>query len=457
MFFYQLLNAKDYIMFNIRTLYRLRRIIKIMLPVLATQISIIGMNFFDATMSGHAGAVQLAGSSIGGSLMMPIIASSTGILMAATPIIAHLIGKDERQNIGSIIRAGLVLAFSIEFILLATYYLFIDLILVFLNLEPEVAHIAKYYILALILGLSGGLVTFPLRSLTDTVASTAVSMKIYLLALPINALLNYCFIFGNFGAPELGGIGAGVATAITYYILLAIFLIIVWRNKHLQDIKILPGKISFTDLKEYLAIGIPNGLGIFMEASLFGFIIIFISKFGTNFIAAHQAAMSFSSVLYMFPLSYSMALTIIVGIEVGAKRYREAKRYAHLGLIISFLGALCLIIVVYFNRDFIAGLYATDTLLLNYIQLFLIYTVLWQLFDAIACPIQGILRGYKDVKTAFYVSMLAYWGICLPLGLVLDYYFNQGAYAYWQGMVTGILVSAILLYARLRYIEKKFS
>ena len=77
-------------MFNIRTLYRLRRIIKIMLPVLATQISIIGMNFFDATMSGHAGAVQLAGSSIGGSLMMPIIASSTGILMAATPIIAHL-------------------------------------------------------------------------------------------------------------------------------------------------------------------------------------------------------------------------------------------------------------------------------------------------------------------------------------------------------------------------------
>ena len=444
-------------MLNIRTLYRLRRIIKIMLPVLATQISIIGMNFFDATMSGHAGAVQLAGTSIGGSLMMPIIASSTGILMAATPIIAHLIGKDERQNIGSIIRAGLVLAFSIEFILLATYYLFIDLILTFLNLEPEVAYIAKYYILALILGLSGGLVTFPLRSLTDTVASTAVSMKIYLLALPINALLNYCFIFGNLGAPKLGGIGAGVATAITYYLLLTIFLIIVWRNKHLQDIKILPGKISFTDLKEYLAIGIPNGLGIFMEASLFGFIIIFISKFGTNFIAAHQAAMSFSSVLYMFPLSYSMALTIIVGIEVGAKRYREAKRYAHLGLIISFLGALCLIIAVYFNRDFIASLYATDATLLNYIQLFLIYTVLWQLFDAIACPIQGILRGYKDVKTAFYVSVLSYWGICLPFGIVLDYYFNQGAYAYWQGMVTGIFVSAILLYLRLRHIEKKFS
>lgn len=444
-------------MFNLRTIYRLRRIIKVMLPVLATQISIIGMNFFDATMSGHAGAVQLAGASIGGSLMMPIIASATGILMAATPIIAHLIGRNERQNIGSIIRAGLILALIIELILLAGYYFCIDSILNYLSLEPEVSYIARYYTLSLIVGLSGGLITFPLRSLTDTVASTAVSMKIYLLALPINALLNYCFIFGNFGAPALGGIGAGIATAITYYILLAIFLVIVWRNKHLQDIRILQKQFSLAHLKEYLSIGIPNGMGIFMEASLFGFIIIFISKFGTNFIAAHQAAMSFSSVLYMFPLSFSMALTIIIGIEVGAKHYREAKRYTRLGLMIAFSCALFLATIAYFNRDFIAMLYATDDTLINYIQIFLIYTVLWQLFDAIACPIQGILRGYKDVKTAFYVSMLAYWGICLPLGVVLDYHFNQGAYAYWQGMVTGILVSAILLCFRLRYIEKKFS
>lgn len=444
-------------MFNLRTFYRLRRIIKVMLPVLATQIAIIGMNFFDATMSGHAGAVQMAGASIGASLMMPIIASSTGILTAATPIIAHLIGRNERQTIGVIIRTGLILALIIECILLILYFYCINLVLSFLDLEPAVSYIAQYYILALIVGLSGGLMTFPLRSLTDTVASTAVSMKIYLLALPINAFLNYCFIFGNFGAPNLGGIGAGIATAITYYILLAIFIIVIYYNKHFKDINILQYNFSIAHFKEYLAIGIPNGMGIFMEAGLFGFIIIFISKFGTNFIAAHQAAMNFSSVLYMFPLSFSMALTIIVGIEVGAKHYREAKQYAHLGLMIAFSCAFMLVIIIYLNRDIIAMLYATDPILINYIQMFLIYTVLWQLFDAIACPIQGILRGYKDVKAAFYVSMLAYWGICLPLGLVLDYYFQQGAFAYWQSMVTGIFVSALLLCFRLRYIEKKFS
>ena len=441
---------------NLRTMYRLRRMITVMLPVLASQLSIIGMNFFDATMSGHAGAEQLAGSSIGGSLMMPLIASSTGVLMAATPIIAQLIGKNERDNISLVIRTGLFIAVIIEAILLLTYILCIDSILFYLNLEPTVAYVAKYYILALIIGLFGGFLTFPLRSLTDTVASTTVAMKIYMSALPINAFLNYCFIFGNFGAPNLGGIGAGVATAITYYILLAIFLFIIIKDKQFADIDLFKWNFSLKTLKEYLSIGIPNGLGIFMEAGLFGFIIIFITKFGTNYIAAHQAAMSFSSVVYMLPLSFSMALTIIIGIEVGAKRYKEAKNYARLGLIVSFSIALLMVLFVFFNRDLIAMLYATEPLLLNYIPHFLLYTAAWQLFDAIACPIQGILRGYKDVNAAFYVSMLAYWGICLPLGLVLDFYFQQGAYSYWQSMVTGVFASAILLFFRLRYIENKY-
>lgn len=443
-------------MLNLRTMYRLRRLINVMLPVLATQLAIIGMNFFDATMSGHAGAEQLAGSSIGGSLMMPIIASSTGILMAATPIIAHLIGKNEKDGIATVIHSGLILSIIIELILLLAYFFFIDDILAILTLEPDVYYIAKYYMLALIIGLSGGLLTFPLRSLTDTVAGTAVSMKIYLLALPINAFLNYCFIYGNFGAPKLGGIGAGVATAITYYILLFIFIAIIINNPQFKNLALFNFKFSLKSIKEYLGIGIPNGMGIFMEASLFGFIIIFISKFGTNYIAAHQAAMSFSSVLYMLPLSFSLALTIIIGIEVGAKRYLEAKKYAYLGLIVSFLCVLSIVGLVFYFRDYIALLYATDTTLLTYIAHFLIYTAAWQLFDAIACPIQGILRGYKDVKAAFYVSMLAYWGICLPLGMFLDYFMTQGTFAYWQSMVLGVATSAVLLFFRLRYIEKRF-
>lgn len=115
-------------------------------------------------------------------------------------------------------------------------------------------------------------------------------------------------------------------------------------------------------------------------------------------------------------------------------------------MIVSFLCVLSIVGLVFYFRDYIALLYATDTTLLTYIAHFLIYTAAWQLFDAIACPIQGILRGYKDVKAAFYVSMLAYWGICLPLGMFLDYFMTQGAFAYWQSMVLGVATSAVLLF-----------
>lgn len=443
-------------MLNMRNMYRLRRLVTVMLPVLASQISIIGMNFFDAAMSGHAGAEQLAGSSIGGSLMMPVVASSTGLLMAATPIIAHLIGQKKSGDIGLIIRTGLALAAVVEAALLLAYFCGIDALLRFLALEPAVEHIARYYMLAVILGLSGGFMTFPLRSLTDTVAGTSISMKIYMSALPINAFLNYCFIFGRFGMPELGGIGAGIATGITYYILLAMFVLVIVRGRQFADIGLGHFSLSWGRMKEYLAIGVPNGLAIFMEASLFGFIIIFITKFGTDYIAAHQAAMSFSSILYMVPLSFSMALTIIIGIEAGAGRFREARSYARMGLGSSFLTVLAIAVFVVFSRALIAKLYATDALLLSYIEHFLFYTAAWQLFDAVACPIQGILRGYKDVKAAFYISMLAYWGICMPLGIFLDFVMNQGAFAYWQSMVLGIFVSAALLLIRLRCIEKRF-
>lgn len=443
-------------MLNLRTMYRLRRLFKVMLPVLASQISIIGMNFFDAAMSGHAGAEQLAGSSIGGSLMMPIIASSMGILMAATPIIAHLVGQKDTSKVGLVVQTGLLLAAGIEVILLVGYFLGIDSLLVFLALEPDVAYIARYYMLAVIIGLSGGLLTFPLRSLTDTVAGTALSMKIYMSALPINALLNYVFIFGALGVPAMGGVGAGIATGMTYYVLLVMFITVIAASRSFGHIGLLRFSFSWHRVKEYLGIGVPNGLAIFMEASLFGFIIVFISKFGTDYIAAHQAAMSFSSVLYMLPLSFSMALTIIIGIEAGARRHREARIYSRLGLGVAFSLALMMVVLVWLNRDLIARLYATEPILLAYIPHFLLYTAAWQLFDAVACPIQGILRGYKDVKAAFYISMLAYWGICMPLGIFLDYVMAQGAFAYWQSMVLGIFTSAVLLVFRLRWIESKF-
>ena len=416
---------------------RLRRLLDVMIPILITQTAIMAMNFCDSAMSGHAGAVHLAGTAIGGNLWMPVMASLNGILLGSMPIIAHLLGRGERQNIGRVVRHTM---------LLGTF-----------GLEPQVHYIAKMYIAAIGVGVLPFFLSTALRALVDTSGYTGITMKIYLLALPVNAFLNYCLIFGKFGAPALGGIGAGLATGITYWLEFFIFVWVVHKLPAFAPLRIFTDKFKFdmAQLRENLSLGVPMGMAIFMEASIFGVIAIFIAKFGTVIIAAHQAAMSFTSLLYMVPLSFSMSLTIVVGVEAGASRFGEALRYSLLGIACNITVAVLLTIFVLFDREFIAGLYTSEPVIIRQTIGFLFYAMFFQVMDATAAPIQGILRGYKDVKATFWAGLAAYWLICLPLGCYFDYYMHFGPSSYWLSLDIGLLCAVLFLGGRFWYLQRK--
>lgn len=436
---------------------RLRRLLDVMIPILITQTAIMAMNFCDSAMSGHAGAVHLAGTAIGGNLWMPVMASLNGILLGSMPIIAHLLGRGERQNIGRVVRHTMLLATAFSLLLLVVGLLFLDRLLGTFGLEPQVHYIAKMYIAAIGVGVLPFFLSTALRALVDTSGYTGITMKIYLLALPVNAFLNYCLIFGKFGAPALGGIGAGLATGITYWLEFFIFVWVVHKLPAFAPLRIFTDKFKFdmAQLRENLSLGVPMGMAIFMEASIFGVIAIFIAKFGTVIIAAHQAAMSFTSLLYMVPLSFSMSLTIVVGVEAGARRFGEALRYSLLGIACNITVAVLLTIFVLFDREFIAGLYTSEPVIIRQTIGFLFYAMFFQVMDATAAPIQGILRGYKDVKATFWAGLAAYWLICLPLGCYFDYYMHFGPSSYWLSLDIGLLCAVLFLGGRFWYLQRK--
>lgn len=436
---------------------RLRRLLDVMIPILITQTAIMAMNFCDSAMSGHAGAVHLAGTAIGGNLWMPVMASLNGILLGSMPIIAHLLGRGERQNIGRVVRHTMLLATAFSLLLLVVGVLFLDRLLGTFGLEPQVHYIAKMYIAAIGVGVLPFFLSTALRALVDTSGYTGITMKIYLLALPVNAFLNYCLIFGKFGAPALGGIGAGLATGITYWLEFFIFVWVVHKLPAFAPLRIFTDKFKFdmAQLRENLSLGVPMGMAIFMEASIFGVIAIFIAKFGTVIIAAHQAAMSFTSLLYMVPLSFSMSLTIVVGVEAGARRFGEALRYSLLGIACNITVAVLLTVFVLFDREFIAGLYTSEPVIIRQTIGFLFYAMFFQVMDATAAPIQGILRGYKDVKATFWAGLAAYWLICLPLGCYFDYYMHFGPSSYWLSLDIGLLCAVLFLGGRFVYLQRK--
>ena len=399
---------------------KVKRLLSVMLPIIGTQIAIMGMNFFDASMSGQAGDADLAGAAIGGNIWMPVQTCFAGILLAAMPLIANLLGAGEKEKISTVVRHGMLLAVAFSVLIIVGGVIFLPPFLQGMGLAPEVYHIALWYMAGLGIGVLPFFLITPLRSLVDTLGYTKLSMKIYLLALPVNAFLNYVLIFGKLGLPRLGGIGAGVATGVTFWLLLVMFAAVVTKL-----------------------------------APFFGVVALFIAKFGTEVIAAHQAALNFSSLIYMFPMSFSLALTIVVGVEYGAKNYQGARDYTALGLEMSLFIAMVYMALELVAREYIALIYTTNPHVIELVKVFIIYALLWQGGDAIAAPIQGILRGYKDVNATFWCSMLAYWAICLPVGLLLDYKFNNGAFAYWQSLDIGVICSAVVLSLRLILLQRR--
>ncbi len=434
----------------------IKKLLSVMIPILVAQVSTAGVTFINTTMAGHAGADDLAGVSVGAGLFYPLLASIIGLLMAGTPLMAQLIGRKERESLPFIVRSGMVIGLSVWALFTAAYFFFIDDLLASLALEAAVEHIARYYLMTMI-----GVVFFlalmiPLRCLTDTAGSTSISMKLFLLAPVINGIFNYLFIYGHGGMPALGGIGAGLATMMTYGFLLGLFLLVVMKSKDLGGRQIFSSlALRSKDLREYLVVGVPSGLSIFMEMSLFSLIIVFLSRYGTDALAAYQIADNFASLVYMLPVSCSMALTILIATAVGAGDMTLARRYKKAGFVVAMAGAMMTASFTVLFRNSIGSVYTDDAAVALIAGQFLIYSAGWQLFDAISTPIQGILRGLKDTRISFILMVLAYWGGCFPMSLFLDNHTALGADSFWLGLDFGVGCSAFLMILRLLYVERK--
>ena len=147
--------------------------------------------------------------------------------------------------------------------------------------------------------------------------------------------------------------------------------------------------------------------------------------------------------------------TKITDIEAEKKRFEDAKTYARLGRITALIFAGLTLSFLYIFRDRVASLYGNDSQFIETTAVFLTYSLFFQLADTFAAPLQGILRGYKDTIVPFYLGLIGYWGVAIPLGYLLDQATDLGAYAYWIGLIASLIVTGILYQIRLKQVEKK--
>lgn len=437
-----------------QTLQEWRALALLGAPILVAQLAQMANGVVDTVMAGHASAQDLAAVGMGTSIWIPILLFFIGTLSALQPLISGHRGAQRLSRIMPLTWQGIYIAL-LSALLIAWPLNHIEPIFRLLQLDEATAQIAQGYLSALSWGLPAILLMTALRGLTDGLGHTRVIMAFSLLSSLLNLPLNYIFIFGKLGVPAMGGIGCGWATSIANWIALLALLAYLNINRAYRSLHLLRdwAKPNIGEIKQLLRLGLPIGLTLFIEVSMFCMIALFLAPLGATVIAGHQIVLNAISLCFMLPLSLGMALTLRISFLLGAQEHAKARLLGRSAIVLALMVGCINAPFLYFGRDLLAQLYTNDREVQRVAAQLFTLGALFQIFDVIQVTMINVLRGYKDTKLPMVIMLFSFWGLCLPLGYMLTFkdwlHAPLGAQGFWAALIVGLSCAACLLTLRL--------
>lgn len=433
-------------------------------PILVGQLATIGMAVADVAMTGHYGADDLAGVSLGVSIWNMVIISIMGIMMAVNPMVAHHVGAQEPQAVGHVVRQALWKALGVGVVAMGAANA-AALVFQTMDITPHIRDLATRFVHISSFGLPAFACYRVLYGYSTSINQTKPLMVIALGALGLNVLINALLIYGRAGLPALGGLGCAWSTMLcVWFNLLALLW---WMHRSPAYRPTWPFGAweapEWPTITHLLRLGLPIGVTYFAETSAFGLIALLIAKFGSTQAAAHQIALNFASLVFMVPLSLGLGLLTRVGQALGAGQYREARFRAWSGVGASMVFALVSASgMALFNQQ-IAGLYTSDAAVIALTVELLFLAALFQLSDTAQVVISSAIRGYKVTRAPMVIHLTAFWVFSLPLGVVLGLAPEwapwhpaepMAAQGFWIALVVGLTVAASGLVWLLRRVAR---
>ncbi|BAJ02279.1 MATE family efflux transporter [Shewanella violacea] len=439
--------------------FQAKRLVQLALPVLIAQVTQTMMGFIDTVMAGRVSAVDMAAVAIGTSLWLPALLFVQGLLLAFTPVFAHHHGANNQKAIQPLAFQAAYIAIigSIGVILFLS---FAETIFNIMQLDPELAHLSIGYLNGFTWGVPAYVLYQVLRGCSEGISYTLPTMVIGFVGLAVNIPANYIFIYGHFGIEPMGGAGCGIATALVFWAMLISMVIYMQLDKRFKELAPFKSfhKPQWQTIWDMTKHGFPIAMALFFEVSLFAIIALLLAPLGANVVAGHQIAMNFSSIVFMIPLSIGIAVSIRVGYYLGQDKSEISALVTKVGLIISFTLAILTAIITVLFRTKIAHLYNSNPEVVTLAGSLMFFAALYQLSDSVQVVAAGALRGYKDTRSALYITLVSYWAIGMVIGYILartDILVPaMGAQGFWIGLIAGLTSAAILFALRLRYIQR---
>lgn len=425
-------------------------------PVMLSQLGQVAVGVADSMMVGRLGALELAASSLANSIFFVLLMFGIGISMGLTPLVSKAYGKGKTNQISRLFSNSLLINFLTSLVMLGLVLL-CSSNLSSLNQPEAVETLALPFLLIITASLVPLMVFQSFKQFVEGLSQTKQAMFITIAANLVNVFLNWLLIWGHWGFPELGFLGAAWATLISRILMMVLMGIYVLTSRRYADfeIKILRFKPSWTLSKRILNIGVPTGFQFIFEVSAFSAAAIMMGWISVNALAGHQIALNLASISYMMATGLATAGMIRVSQYVGKedhKGMREAGLVAF-GMVAAFMFVCALLFFVL--RFFLPTLYIDDPQVISLAASLLVLAGLFQLSDGIQVVGLGVLRGLEDVKVPTLVTFFAYWGLGLPLGYFLAFELGFAEKGIWIGLLIGLTLTAGMLLYRFDQLSKK--
>jgi MATE family multidrug resistance protein len=431
------------------TRQELRALLTLATPIVVIQVGVMFMGVVDTLMVGHLSAQALAAVAIGNLYFFGAAILAQGILHVLDPLVAQSVGAEDHFAIARALQRGIVLA----------CFLAIPISLLMLPVQPlmllagqpvDVVPLVRDYVWWMIPGTAPLFVFVVLRQTLQAMHHTRSIVWCIVLANLINALLNWVLIFGHAGVPQLGVVGAALATTASRWFMALLLVGLSWSRlrRYLQPFR--RESVAPVPVLRMLALGLPIGSQMLLEFGAFAAIALLMGRLGTIQVAGHQVAINLASLTFMVPLGISSAAAVLVGNAVGRGDAIGARRSARTALICgaAFMSMTALIFLLF--PHFLAGLYTTDIAVLAVAISLIPVAGVFQVFDGLQAVGAGVLRGLGDTRAPMLINILGFWLFGMPVSIYLGFSAGLGPRGLWWGFVAGLGAVALLLLYRIR-------
>lgn len=439
--------------------------LKLAYPVILGMLGHTFVSFVDNVMVGQLGAAELAAVSLGNSFIFIAMSIGIGFSTAITPLVAEADAEGNFDKGKSAFKHGLFLCTVLSLILFGLLLLAKPLMYI-MDQPEEVVVLALPYLDLVAFSLVPLIVFQAFKQFSDGLSLTKYPMYATIIANILNVIINYILIFGKFGFPEMGIVGAAVGTLVSRFVML--FYLWFLLSKREKSRLYVTGIKFFTltkqALKKLTNLGLPSAMQMFFEVGIFTAAIWLSGTLGRNSQAANQIALNLSSMTFMVAMGLSVAAMIRVGNQKGLKDFKALKRIAESIFFLGFIFAVVFALIFVMFHDLLPTLYVdldnpTDALdtaeVVKIAATLLLAAAVFQITDSLQVIVLGALRGLQDVYIPTVITFIAYWLIGFPISYYLGKSDAYSSLGIWLGLLAGLTSAAILLYIRFQYLTKR--